>query len=79
MRHILFVPLLLALGCQNDYGMYAVPDVEPERPEEETQTEEGEETNEEAPPVEDPECENGNENEPPGEDPPEDEEEPPLL
>ena len=77
MRHILFVPLLLALGCQNDYGMYAIPDVEPERPEEETQTEEGEETNEETPPVEDPECENGNENEPPGEDPPEDEEEPP--
>lgn len=77
MRHFLLVPLLLALvGCQSDVGLYAVPDDESPRPEEEGLANEDEETAEEPPPEEAPEEEGGNENEPPGEEPPEDEEPP---
>ncbi|MCO4774238.1 MAG: hypothetical protein KDA24_29695 [Deltaproteobacteria bacterium] len=77
MRHLAFIPLLLALGCQNDVGLTAVPDDEvPERPYEDEPAQDDEETAEEPPEEEPPEDEGENENEPPAEEPPEDEEPP---
>ena len=78
MRRILLVPLVFALGCQNDYGFSTVTTEEPDRDDEVEETDE-EEPAEEPPAEEPPEDEGGNEDEqPPEEEEPPEDEEPPV-